>query len=377
MKKINLVCANCGSSVFKAEMLSEVGVTGIAVESKAQSVASVSSPTGGAVAVGVAIGKVGRGSSSMDKIEAMRKAGLDVGSFFSMKGADGADMLVKKSEGQFIIVNDDDPILRGIFDDGTIPNNDLYRRWVAGQMAHALTYPGYRWSNTPAGFTGWLKSKGYDYQFKMLINEYYAQHKILHGKTPDEENYRMRSALITPYVAVKTMEHDIEVTRNWVKHLKTKNCRGRKYVTVPKYGHIYCNELETRLFGKLQSIVNELRSLLESGNEEPGNVCNLLKEYNNFRVISRSKKWSADFIDAYKKSGAYYTMKNFILFHGCEFEGSQGTEAVNRLDEYALGKYDGWVLLGMLKKMLKENNIDLKAKIAEWAKAKAERLASK
>ena len=86
---------------------------------------------------------------------------------------------------------------------------------------------------------------------------------------------------------------------------------------------------------------------------------------------TQSKAW----IDAYKGSGAYFTMQNLIRFHGCVAYDDGG----NRLDKlqsldfirikarvYAQG--EGWRLLAVLKKMLTDNNINIKKKMAEWRK---------
>ena len=87
----------------------------------------------------------------------------------------------------------------------------------------------------------------------------------------------------------------------------------------------------------------------------------------------QSKTW----VDAYKGSGAFFTMQNLIRFHGCVVVDDAG----KRLDKYqslafilakaeAYKDGEGWRLLAVLKKMLSDNNINIKKKMMEWRKNK-------
>ena len=78
-------------------------------------------------------------------------------------------------------------------------------------------------------------------------------------------------------------------------------------------------------------------------------------------------------VDAYKGSGAFFTMQNLIRFHGCTAIDDNG----KRLDKYQSLAFlsakaemyqdgEGWRLLAVLKKMLSDNNIDIKKKMSEW-----------
>lgn len=87
----------------------------------------------------------------------------------------------------------------------------------------------------------------------------------------------------------------------------------------------------------------------------------------------QSKAW----VDAYKGSGAFFTMQNLIRFHACVAIDDNG----KRLDKYQSLAFlsekaemykdgEGWRLLAVLKKMLSDNNIDIKKKMAGWRKKK-------
>ena len=79
-------------------------------------------------------------------------------------------------------------------------------------------------------------------------------------------------------------------------------------------------------------------------------------------------------IDAYKGSGAFFTMQNMIRFHNCFVVNDFGKQLSKnnalsflnkKAEEY---KKEGWRLIGVLKKMLDDNNIDVANKIREWRK---------
>lgn len=117
--------------------------------------------------------------------------------------------------------------------------------------------------------------------------------------------------------------------------------------------------------------INNLLKLAKKGHT--------LQAVRQFRRINlRNAYWepsqSQAWIDAYKGSGAFFTMQNLIRFHGCTFIAENGT----RMDKLASYTYlqskaieytgEGWRLLGLLRQFIKDNNIDIKQKMAEWRK---------
>lgn len=84
---------------------------------------------------------------------------------------------------------------------------------------------------------------------------------------------------------------------------------------------------------------------------------------------------SAAWLDAYKGSGAFFTMQNMIRFHNCVIIDDNGKTLSKNTSLAFLNKKaklyenrEGWRLIGLLKKMLDDNNIDVAAKISEWRK---------
>lgn len=107
----------------------------------------------------------------------------------------------------------------------------------------------------------------------------------------------------------------------------------------------------------------------------------IVLDSNNYcgKTVEVEDEQSDAFINAYKGSGSYYTMRNLIMFHGARFwkNGRKMSEAnsLKELESKAkLYDEEGWRMLGVLKQLIIENDIDIQGKINEWHKAKVEKV---
>ena len=151
-----------------------------------------------------------RSNRTQAKIEALRAAGVNVSNLFSMQGADGSDVLVRRKGGFFQPVPDDDPIFTAIITCKTVPNRRLFRRWVMAQMFHMLTQKGYK-ERHPMGFTEALNRKGYKYSWEMTVEEFRVQAKLFIN---DKENFAERNRWFNKEVVVAMAEHYIVQLEN-------------------------------------------------------------------------------------------------------------------------------------------------------------------
>ena len=151
--------------------------------------------------------------------------------------------------------------------------------------------------------------------------------------------------------------------------MKVKHCKGKEYKTI--HGtHVFVDDIPAKLTYKTNSLRDRLKN--EMYNIEPDELHLLVSKFNKART---TMKWNTEipktFIDAYKGAGAFYTMKNLILFHGCQFRERGrfvGKErSMKLLEEYSI-TLNGWELLGVMKELIKENGISIEKKIAEWRK---------
>ena len=301
-----------------------------------------------------------------ERIEALRNEGVDVSCLFAMRGANGGECIASNKGGKLVVLNDNDPLFDIIISQGTVPNRRLFRRWVMAQMFHMMSYTSYR-SKEPLGVTEMIHRLGYEYQWKMLINELYAQMKM---ESKDPESFIERNRWFNANV-VEAMARDYTIQfKERVDALKVRKCKGIPYKRICNR-NIFVSDLAVKLYYPLDMAMARIRQARNAAQ-----LYNAARIFNNLRIkmtfdTPQSKAW----VDAYKGSGAYFTMQNLIRFHGCVAydDGENRLDKTQSLDfiqikamMYANG--EGWRLLAVLKKMLNDNNIDIKKKMATWRK---------
>ena len=115
--------------------------------------------------------------------DALKAAGIDTGKYFSINLPTGGSQMMKMDdEGKAVPVTADDPIVQAIINGGTVPNKNLFRRWIMSQTFHGLMANG--------GYAKWLKWHGYIYTWEMLVKELHDQTKLA-GR--DAENFNARN----------------------------------------------------------------------------------------------------------------------------------------------------------------------------------------
>lgn len=306
--------------------------------------------------------------TAQERIEALRDAGVDVNNLFAMKGANGGEYIASNKDGRLAILDDNDPIFDHIISQGTVPNYRLFRRWVMGQMFHMLSYTDFR-SKEPVGVTEMIHRLGYEYQWKMLLNELHAQMKM-EGR--DAVNFADRNRWFNTEVVVAMAEDYITQLKKRVENLKERKCKGIPYKRINNR-NIFVSDLQAKLFTPLLMAIMRIKQA-----KNATQFYNAAKKFNDMRIrmawgTPQSRAW----VDAYKGSGSFFTMQNLIRFHECTAINDAG----KRLDKYQSLAFlsekaemykdgEGWRLLAVLKKMLNDNNIDIKKKMSEWRKKK-------
>ena len=294
------------------------------------------------------------------KIEALRKAGVNVDNLFSMKGVNGQETIGRLENGLFTIVDDNDPIFDAITKGGAINNPKLYRRWVMAQVFHMLA---------TGDFIKALQRKGYAYQWTMLIEELRVQAKMVEN---DPYNFRERNLYFDRDRVYKIAQDYLDKLVEHVKELPRKRCKGVPYVTL-RGRNIFESDLNTKLY---KSFRHQICNIL--GAKTPIALYQATVDfYKLVRAtwINYDIPMSLDFKDSYKGAGAFFTMKNMILFHGCRFRNERGRFMSQHNSEnllYAKAeeyKTEGWRLFGLMKKLIADNGVNLQKKMAEWRKA--------
>ena len=305
------------------------------------------------------------------RAEALNKAGIGTKKYFSMNALDGSECLMTYDEdGRPVPVDESDPIIRQIIGGGTVPNKNLFRRWVMSQVFRGLSERDYH--GHLLGFTKWLERHYYEYQWKMLIKELHAQTKM-YGK--DMENFEARNRWFNKEVCVAMAEDFIKQLKEVALKQKTRNCKGAPYIRVKGFAKgVFVEDIDKKLIQPLQSILYTIESVKTAEGLEIA--------VRNFWKQAKGKEWMwsykqcARWKDAYKGAGAYYTMQNLLRFHGAWFPRDndfykRGNSSLEMLETAAeTYKDEGWRLFGLMKQMIEENGIDIEKKRAEWREAK-------
>ena len=313
------------------------------------------------------------------RLEALKAAGVDVSKYFPL----GDDKLIKIENGAAVPVDMDDATIdeigKQIVEGGYVSNWKLFRRWVMSQMFHMLR----DMDKNGLTFNAVLQRKGYEYQWRMLENELYAQMKMSEHGDLDNVGARNRwfngdvaSDMATDYISKLRKYVDDNLIYN-VKKDKDGNekkaykhtCKGNPYVRLQNKD-IFVSDLEKKVYTPLREIANEMAAV-----PTYKQLYDAVHKFNkNRKHLEWNTKQSDAFISAYKGSGAYYTMRNLIMFHGARFlKGGRKMSETNSLKELEskAKSYDeqGWRMLGVLKQLIKESGIDIQGKINEWKKS--------
>ena len=316
------------------------------------------------------------------RIEALKAAGVDVSKYFPL----GDDQLIKIENGAAVPVDMDDATIdsvgKQIVEGGYVSNWKLFRRWVMSQMFHMLR----DMDKNGRTFNDVLQHKGYEYQWRMLENELYAQMKMAaHG---DHENAGARNRWFGGFVAADMAYDYIKKLRKYVdnnliykvkkdahgnvKKTYKHTCKGNPYVRLQN-DDIFVADLEKKVYAPLGNLA---RKMYDSNTYKE--VYDAVHEFNKKRKhLAWDTKQADAFITAYKGSGSYYTMRNLIMFHGARFMKNgrkmSETDSLNELESKAnLYDEEGWRMLGVLKQLIKDNNISVQGKILEWKIAKSD-----
>ena len=201
------------------------------------------------------------------------------------------------------------------------------------------------------------------YQFDMMLEEIRVLSKL---EDRDTETFNERSHFFTKEVVVEVAEDYLKKLRKHIDKLPVKKCKGVPYKRVGSM-NIFVVDLDKKVFNVLLRHINHM-GYASNYNE----LYRRLRAFMNVMIklphnTPKSKVW----IDAFKGEGAYYTLKNLVMFHGCGINIDKthtlyGTSAIRflneKLDEY---KGAGWRMFALMKKVIEDNNFDFQRRMQE------------
>lgn len=311
-------------------------------------------------------------SKAEQRIAALHAAGIDTSMYFPL----GDDKVVRLENGRAVPVDMADDVEGKIAQGGYINHYKLFRRWVMAQMFRTLRNMERRGTN----FAEELQRKGYEYQWRMLVNELQAQDKMLrHGDAKSYEarvrwfSQRTVADMVSDYVSALrgyVTDHMLWRTNASGLRVPKHRCKGVHYVRF-NGRNVFVADLEKKVFRPMLDIAEEMKAV-----SSPSALLSLVKQFNRLRKrLPSDFKQSQVFIDAYKGAGAYFTMRNLILFHGARFRRYNGSwtmtesSSLDHLEQKAVEySEEGWRLLGVMKQLIADSGISVTGKLASFRK---------
>ena len=309
-----------------------------------------------------------------ERMEKLNKAGVETGKYFTVNLPDGLAKnstitLTINENGEYAVVNanvsamENDPVIEQIITDGYVRNTKLHRRFVCAKMFQMLNYKSY--DGKYEGYNDCLKRNyGYKYTIDMMMEEVRVLSKL---EVRDFETFKEREHFFDRNAVATVLEDYAVELEKYVEKLPVHKCKGVPYKKV-KGINIFVEDLDKKLYLPVKHEASRIRCA-----KNYKDVYNILCNFKRNMVklpynTPKSKAW----IDAYKGAGAFYTLKNLVMFHDCGINTEpyghtlKGTSAVKylnaMLDEYK-GEY--YRMFALMKKVIKDNNFDFKKRMEE------------
>lgn len=306
-----------------------------------------------------------------ERMNALNAAGINTSKYFTVDLDNGTKIhLIIDENGNPVRVdnNENDPILNEIITDGYVRNTKLFRRFVMGQMFSMLNYVSY--DKKDKGYNACLRRMyGYNYTFNMMLEEIRVLSKL---EARDKETFEERVHFFDKNVVAAVMEDYLEKLKKYVDKLPNHKCKGVPYKKI-KSENIFVDDLDKKLYAPVRSYIYKVK--IAKNYAEVYKVLSAFMSKRRFIKLPYNTAKSKVWIDAYKGSGAFYTLKNLVMYHGCKIyndykfpmygEGSAlgYMNFLNaKLDEY---KGEGWRMFALMKKVIKDNNFDFNKRMNE------------
>lgn len=307
------------------------------------------------------------------------------------KGA-AADLLAAAKDNpelMGLIVNVADKIKDG----GYLDVKNIVRRWIPAQCLRMLY--------SKDGFHSQINNVSYKYSWKVLIDDLKRQRVMI--RKGDIDGFKDRNRWYNQELAVYMADSYINELLTYMNNAPVYNHRGRSYIKLRcQLNHglgVHIDE-----FDRIKTALNIKRDDIE----EAETIDELVKAVKEFDKVRKSIHWNPEhvddaFVNVYKAAGAYYTMKDMILFENCKMKTFKNGEvlvsghnidsetrrfidredsldaledAANLIVERDV-KCFGYQLLGVLKDFLKYNHFDFQHTIEKWKDSSETRRAAR
>lgn len=284
-----------------------------------------------------------------NRMETLKNNGVDTGRFFTILVNETIPAGTKIN----ISIEGSEAIAQQIIEDGYVRNTKLHRRFVAAQYMRML--------NSENGWHDYLnRNYGYMYQFDMMIEEVRVLKEIAKR---DMNTFMERSQFFSHAVVMQVLEDYRKDMIKYIGELPKKKCKGQPYVYVKGYGNVFVSDVDNNVIAPINAAIARCKT------------CQNFNDLYDTLVVFKSRmiklpyytKKSKTWVDAFQKAGAFYTLKNLIMFHDVELAYGRvictGSEnSIEKLNEL-VKTYEGYKMHALLKNTIEVNHFDFAASI--------------
>ncbi len=254
---------------------------------------------------------------------------------------------------------------------GDINNPLLCRRWVMAQW--------FRQYNDRRGYARAVSALPQTYQWKMLYRELNTLATL---ETKDYDYFNERTVFFNLHTIADMLNEYADDLERKIEHMKKKRCKHIPYVTLAGE-NIFVEDVNKKIIAPLHRDIYRFecsRNYMDAYHKYLDIKRNYIDKYHtNNRYVG------ATFKECYKGAGAYYTLQNMVLYHGCkltEYDCASynpkpvgtytGQSAYQRM-RYLLFNTDYGTELyrwtGMLRQCIEDNNFSFSKEYLDSLKA--------
>lgn len=284
-----------------------------------------------------------------ERIEILKHNGVNTGRYFTLL----VEQDIPAGTRINISIEENEAIAKEIIESGYVRNTRLHRRFVCAQY--------FRMLESEFGWYGYLnRNYDYMYQFKMMIEEVRVLKEL---SKRDAETFKERSQFFTYKVVAKVLDDYFKDMCKYIGGLPQKKCKGQPYVYVKGYGNVFVKDLDTKIINPIRGAIDRCK---ECDSFAKLHYQLAMMKFVMIKLPYYTKK-SKTWIDAFQREGAFYTLKNLIMFHGVKLSHLGGTcktqeESMAKLREL-VRTYAGYQMHAMLKKTIEANNFNFRNSI--------------
>lgn len=289
---------------------------------------------------------------------------------------------------------DSDNIEKSIREDGYIPSQHLWRRWIMAQMLRH--YRGTTANSPKEAFDKYFVSgKPYRYAWTTALRELKALSHMSGEELAKRERFFNLEVIKDMTMDYKKYFWDyffklkVQTKERFKDHKDQTKYQFRR---IPYFGEVYaaCRDASYKKKSAKYYTQLKLQEIIDTAVDDINNADNykdMIKAVTRFLKtcpvncsLTKPQTWK----NAFKGAGAYYTMDNMIKFHNCVFYKDSlnqnpltRDESLEKLEEYTNSfnndKMEYYKLYAIMCQLVQDNNFNFDKRLAELKAEKKER----